>query len=73
MSGLLLRGANMRSPLKRTSAAVSSESEYAIERRTRAHILDTADALRAEKRRANYATIDSSASKWRYSVVCEKS
>ncbi|MFL9866595.1 hypothetical protein PQR67_20665 [Paraburkholderia fungorum] len=63
----------MQSPVKRASTAVSSESEYAVERKTRARILDTADALRAEKRRADYATIDSNASKWRYSGVSEKS
>jgi hypothetical protein len=72
MSDLLLRGPIMRSQLKPASAAIGSESEYAVERRTRVHILDTADALRAEKRRVSYATIDSNASKWRYSAVCEK-
>jgi hypothetical protein len=59
----------MRSQLKPASAAIGSESEYAVERRTRAHILDAADALRAEKRRVSYAAIDSNASKWRYSAV----
>jgi hypothetical protein len=63
----------MRSPFKPAQAAHGSESEYAVERRTRAHLLDTADALRAEKRRVSYATIDSNASKWRYSAVGEKS
>jgi hypothetical protein len=56
----------MRSPIKPASVTTSAESEYSIERRTRAHVLDTADALRAEKRRASFAAIDSNASKWRY-------
>lgn len=59
-------GSIMRSPIKSTSVTTSSESEYSIERKTRANALDTADALRAEKRRASDATIDSNASKWRY-------
>jgi hypothetical protein len=63
----------MRSQLKPASAAIGSESEYDVERRTRAHILDAADALRAEKRRVSYATIDSNATKWRYSVLPAKS
>ncbi len=63
----------MRSQFKPASTVISSESEYTIERRTRAHLLDTADALRAEKRRVSYATIDSNATKWRYSTVSEKS
>lgn len=63
----------MRSQFKPASAAIVSESEYAIERRARAHILDAADALRAEKRRISCAAIDSNASKWRYSAVPAKS
>lgn len=73
MGDLRLRDPIMQSQLKSVSAAIGSESEYAIERMARAHILDTADALRAEKRRASYATIDTNASKWRYSAVCAKS
>ena len=72
MSDLQLRGPIMRSQLKPASAAIGKESEYAVECRTRAHILDAADALRAEKRRASYAMIDSNATKWRYSAVYEK-
>ncbi len=56
----------MRSPIKSTSVTTSSESEYSIQRRTRVHELDKADALRTEKRRASDAAIDSNASKWRY-------
>ncbi|PTQ90900.1 hypothetical protein C8K18_12923 [Paraburkholderia sp. GV068] len=63
----------MRSQLKPASASIGSDSEYAVERRTRAHILDAADALRAEKRRVSYAAIDSNASKWRCSVLRAKS
>jgi hypothetical protein len=62
----------MQSRLKRAPAAIPRQSEDAIERRTRAHILDTADAARAEKRRLSYATIDSSAGKWRYSAAPPK-
>ncbi|TAL92907.1 MAG: hypothetical protein EPN73_23285 [Paraburkholderia sp.] len=62
----------MQSQIKPTSTAASRESSYSSERRTQALILETADALRAEQRRVNYATIDSNASKWRYSVVREK-
>ena len=69
MGDLRLRDPIMQSQLKSVSAAIGSESE----RMARAHILDTADALRAEKRRASYATIDTNASKWRYSAVCAKS
>lgn len=59
-------GSIMRSPIKTTSVTTSSESEYSVERKTRANALDTADALRAEKRRVSDASIDSNASKWRY-------
>jgi hypothetical protein len=72
MSDLQLRSPIMRSQFKPASAAIGRENEYAAECRTRAHILDAADALRAEKRRASYATIDSNATKWRYSAVHEK-
>ncbi|KAA1011279.1 hypothetical protein FVF58_15125 [Paraburkholderia panacisoli] len=59
-------GSIMRSPVKSASVTTSSQSEYSIERKTRANALDTADALRAEKRRVSDAAIDSNASKWRY-------
>jgi hypothetical protein len=62
----------MQSQIKRTSGAIRRESPDAVERRARAHILGTADAARAEKRRASYATIDSNATKWRYSAVYGK-
>lgn len=73
MRDLMLQGSIMRSQLQPASAATGRESEYAIERKTRAHTLNTADALRAEERRISYATIDSSASKWRYSTQRDKS
>jgi hypothetical protein len=63
----------MQSQIKRRPDAIRSEGPDAVERRARAHILVTADAARAEKRRASYATIDSNATKWRYSAVYEKS
>ena len=69
LSDIHLWGSVMRPPIKSASVTIGSESEYSIERRTRAHVLDTADALRAEKRRASFAAIDSNASKWRYPVV----
>jgi hypothetical protein len=59
----------MQSKTKPASATVHSVSSYAHERRTNALVLETADALRAEQRRVNDATIDSNASKWRYSVT----
>jgi hypothetical protein len=59
----------MPSPTKPASVTASSETAYSIERRTRAHVLDTADAVRAEKRRASFAAIDSNASKWRYPAI----
>lgn len=67
-----LRDPIMQSQLEPAPAAISSESVYAIERRARTHIFDAEDALRAEKRRVSYATIDSNASKWRYLAVCAK-
>lgn len=59
----------MRTSTKTAPVTTGSETEYAIERRTRAHALDTADAARTEKRRASFATIDCNASKWRYPAV----
>jgi hypothetical protein len=59
-------------PVKPPSTPAGSESAYSRERRTNALILETADALRAEQRRVNDASIDSSASKWRYTVVGSK-
>jgi len=62
----LFLGSIMRTPIKATSVTTSSEAECSIGRRKRARALDTADALRTEKRSASFATIDSNASKWRY-------
>jgi hypothetical protein len=59
----------MRLQTKPASTPAGSESAYSHERRTNALILETADALRAEQRRVSFASIDSNASKWRYSVV----
>ncbi|SDG20343.1 hypothetical protein SAMN05216466_102457 [Paraburkholderia phenazinium] len=59
----------MRLQTKPASPPVGGSSAYALERRTHALILETADALRAEQRRVNFALIDSNASKWRYSVT----
>ena len=63
----------MQSPIKPASRPTGAPSEYAIERKTAAQRLETADALRADKRRLSYASIDSNASKWRYSATSEKS
>lgn len=62
----------MQSRLKRAPAGIPRQSQDAIERSTRARILETADAARAEQRRLSDAAIDSSASKWRYSAVPPK-
>ncbi|TAM55708.1 MAG: hypothetical protein EPN57_01395 [Paraburkholderia sp.] len=62
----------MRSPIKQTATLAARVSEYTQDRRKQALILETADALRAEQRRVNDASIDSNASKWRYSVVRAK-
>lgn len=62
----------MQLQTKPSSTVAGRESSYSSERKTQALILETADALRAEQRRASYATIDSNASKWRYSVVRAK-
>jgi hypothetical protein len=57
---------------KSASVVVGGESAYTRERKTHALVLETADALREEQRRANFASIDSNASKWRYSVPTMK-
>jgi hypothetical protein len=57
----------MQSPIKPASRSTGTPNEYAIERKTAAQRLETADALRADKRRVSDASIDSNASKWRYS------
>jgi hypothetical protein len=58
----------MQSQFKSTSAGTSNESAYTHERKSRALVLETADAVREEQRRVNFAAIDSNASKWRYTV-----
>ncbi|OLL27337.1 hypothetical protein BTH42_33380 [Burkholderia sp. SRS-W-2-2016] len=63
----------MQLQFKSASASIRRESGDAIERKKRAHILAAADAARAEKRRVSDATIDSSASKWRYPAASPKS
>jgi hypothetical protein len=62
----------MPSPVKPASRSTGTPSEYAIERKTIAQRFETADALRADTRRINYASIDSNASKWRYSATRTK-
>jgi hypothetical protein len=62
----------MQSPIKPASRSTGSQSEYAIECKTRALRLETADALRADARRISYASINSNASKWRYSSISVK-
>ncbi|HEY1608686.1 MAG TPA: hypothetical protein VGG24_05425 [Paraburkholderia sp.] len=62
----------MQSPVKPASRSTGTPSEYAIERKTAAQRLETADALRADKRRLSYASIDSNAGKWRYSAKSVK-
>lgn len=60
----------MRSPTKQQTPTLATRvSEYTQDRRKQALILETADALRAEQRRVNDASIDSNATKWRYSAV----
>lgn len=62
----------MQSPIKPAFRSTGTQSEYAIERKTAAQRLETADALRAETRRLSYASIDSNASKWRYPAMSVK-
>jgi hypothetical protein len=62
----------MRLQTKPASTVVGGSSAYTLERRTHALVLETADALRAEQRRISFASIDSNASKWRYSVASAK-
>lgn len=62
----------MQSPIKPASRSTGAQSEYAIERKTIAQRFETADALRADTRRISYASIDSNASKWRYSAKSVK-
>ncbi|MEQ5840660.1 hypothetical protein BWP39_15610 [Paraburkholderia acidicola] len=57
---------------KPATAITGGESAYTRERKTHALVLETADALREEQRRADFASIDSKASKWRYSVPSTK-
>lgn len=63
----------MQPPVKPAFRPTRAASEYAVERKTTAQRLETADAVRADKRRLSYASIDSNASKWRYSATSEKS
>lgn len=63
----------MQPPIKPAFRLTGAASEYAIQRKTTAQRLETADAVRADKRRLSYASIDSNASKWRYSATSEKS
>ncbi len=62
----------MPSPIKPAPRSTTPQSEYALERTTLARRLETADALRADARRTSYASIDSRASKWRYTVTSDK-
>lgn len=62
----------MQSPIKPVSRSTSAQSEYAIERKTAAQRLETADALRADTRRLSDASIDPNASKWRYPAMSVK-
>lgn len=62
----------MQPPIKPAFSPTRAASEYAVERKTTAQRLETADAVRADKRRLSYASIDSNASKWRYSATSEK-
>jgi hypothetical protein len=60
MRGTPLQDVIMQSQLKRSPASFPRQSGDDAERNTRVHILDTADAARAEERPVSYATIDSS-------------
>ena len=66
------QGSIMPVQTKSASTITSGSSAYTLERRTHALVLETADALRAEQRRVSFASIDSNASKWRYSVASVK-
>lgn len=62
----------MQIDIKKAVPVTANESAYLRERRTNAQVLETADAKRAELRRISFALIDSTASKWRYSVTTAK-
>jgi hypothetical protein len=59
--------------IKKAIPPAANETAYNRDRRAHLLILKTADDDRADKRRISYSLIDSTVSKWRYSVDTTKS
>jgi hypothetical protein len=63
----------MRSDINNAIPLTAKETAYNRNYQAQLLILKTADANRADQRRINYALIDSTVSKWRYSAHTTKS